>query len=97
MTRTMGGSAEFSYFPASQFPHARARPGCVGAAGRHVQPLDLRWCRQQGVQAANAPDVMQGVFREVFRDIGRFRRKRPGDSFRGWLWTVTRNRIRDHF
>jgi RNA polymerase sigma-70 factor (ECF subfamily) len=60
-------------------------------------PLIYDWCRQQGVQAADAPDVMQDVFRVVFRDVGKFRRERPGDSFRGWLWTVTRNRIRDYF
>jgi RNA polymerase sigma-70 factor (ECF subfamily) len=60
-------------------------------------PLIYDWCRQQGVQATNAPDVMQDVFRVVFRDIGKFRCERPGDSFRGWLWTVTRNRICDHF
>ena len=60
-------------------------------------PLIYDWCRQQGVQAADAPDVMQDVFRVVFRDIEKYRRERPGDRFRGWLWTVTRNRVRDHF
>ncbi len=60
-------------------------------------PLIYDWCRQQGVAAADAPDVLQEVFRAVYRDIGKFRRERPEDSFRGWLWTVTRNRIRDHF
>ena len=29
--------------------------------------------------------------------IDRFRREKAGDSFRGWLWGVTRNRLRDHF
>jgi RNA polymerase sigma-70 factor (ECF subfamily) len=29
--------------------------------------------------------------------VAQFRRERPGDSFRGWLWTITRNKIRDHF
>ena len=60
-------------------------------------PLIYDWCRQQGVPATDAPDVLQEVFRAVFRDIGKFRRERTGDSFRGWLWMVTRNRIRDHF
>jgi len=60
-------------------------------------PLIYDWCRQQGVQAVDAADIIQEVFRVVFRDIDKFRRQRSGDSFRGWLWTVTRNRIRDHF
>ena len=25
------------------------------------------------------------------------RRDRSGDSFRGWLWTITQNKIRDQF
>jgi RNA polymerase sigma-70 factor (ECF subfamily) len=60
-------------------------------------PLIYDWCRRQGVQAADAADVVQEVFRCVFRDIDKFQNERPSDSFRGWLWTVTRNRIRDHF
>lgn len=29
--------------------------------------------------------------------VERFRRERPGDSFRGWAWTITQNKIRDFF
>src|SRR5262249_13631026 len=29
------------------------------------------------------------------RAIGGFRREGPDHSFRGWLWTITRNKIRD--
>jgi RNA polymerase sigma-70 factor (ECF subfamily) len=39
--------------------------------------------------------VTQDVFRAVAGNIDRFRRERPGNSFRGWLWTITRNKIRD--
>ena len=54
------------------------------------------WCRRAGVSEADAPDVSQEVFSAVARHIADFRRERPGDSFRGWLWTITRNKVRDH-
>lgn len=60
-------------------------------------PLIYDWCRGQGLQAADAADVMQEVFRSVTNSVAQFRRDRAGDSFRGWLWTITRNKIRDHF
>jgi RNA polymerase sigma-70 factor (ECF subfamily) len=41
--------------------------------------------------------VGQEVFRALVRTIARFRRDGPGDSFRAWLATVTRNKIRDHW
>ena len=60
-------------------------------------PLVYRWCRQAGLQAADAADVGQEVFRSVARKIADFRREREGDTFRGWLRTITRNKIRDSF
>ena len=59
-------------------------------------PLVYDWCRHQGLQAADSADMLQEVFRAVWRKIGDFRRDRAGDSFRGWLWTIARNKIRDH-
>jgi RNA polymerase sigma-70 factor (ECF subfamily) len=59
-------------------------------------PLVYRWCRQAGLQPADAADVGQEVFRAVARKIGDFRRDRPGDSFRGWLRVITQNKLRDH-
>jgi RNA polymerase sigma-70 factor (ECF subfamily) len=59
-------------------------------------PLVYHWCRTSGLQAADAADVGQEVFRAVARKIGEFRRDRPGDSFRGWLRVITRNKITDH-
>lgn len=60
-------------------------------------PVVYGWARQSGLQASDAADVMQEVFRSVSTSIEAFDRKNPGDSFRGWLWTITRNKIRDHF
>jgi RNA polymerase sigma-70 factor, ECF subfamily len=60
-------------------------------------PVVYRWCRQLGVNQSDAPDIVQDVFAAVAADIGRFRRDRPGDSFGGWLRTITRHRVYDHF
>jgi RNA polymerase sigma-70 factor (ECF subfamily) len=59
-------------------------------------PLVYQWCRQCGLQAADAADVGQEVFKSVAINAAGFRRERPGDSLRGWLWTITHNKIRDH-
>jgi len=58
-------------------------------------PLVYERCRQNGLQPADASDVFQEVFRAVATQIGSFRRDRPGDTFRGWLWTITRNKLAD--
>lgn len=60
-------------------------------------PLVYRWCRQSGLQPADSSDVVQEVFRALAAGVADFRRSGQGDSFRGWLWTITRNKIRDHF
>ncbi len=41
--------------------------------------------------------MIQEVFQGVFQGIARFERNKPGQSLRGWLWTITRNKISDHF
>jgi RNA polymerase sigma-70 factor (ECF subfamily) len=77
----------------------RLRTGEAGAwerlAGLYGATVYV-WCRRAGVPEADAPDVSQEVFAAVARHIADFRRERPGDSFRGWLWTITRNKVRDH-
>jgi RNA polymerase sigma-70 factor (ECF subfamily) len=60
-------------------------------------PLVYHWCRQCGLQAEDAADVAQDVFAAVAGSVALFRREGPDDSFRAWLWTVARNKIRDHF
>jgi RNA polymerase sigma-70 factor (ECF subfamily) len=60
-------------------------------------PLVYQWCRQAGLQSHDAADVVQEVFSAVNSGLDRFRRQQPQDSFRGWLWTITRNKIRDYF
>lgn len=58
-------------------------------------PLVYHWCRRSGLQAEDAADVVQEVFRSLTQHIESFRKDRKGDTFRGWLWTITRNKIRD--
>lgn len=60
-------------------------------------PIVYRWCRSSGVPDADAPDVVQEVFASVARGIGTFRREKEEGSFRSWLATITRNRVRDFF
>jgi RNA polymerase sigma-70 factor (ECF subfamily) len=58
-------------------------------------PLVYGWCRRAGLQPTDAADVGQEVFAAVARGIGAFRHDREGDTFRGWLFTITRNKLRD--
>lgn len=60
-------------------------------------PLVYGWCRKRGLKENDAADVVQEVFRAVLVHSDRFHRDQPGDSFRGWLWTITRNKLHDHF
>src|SRR5436190_18671926 len=60
-------------------------------------PLVYSWGRRSGLNADDTADLMQEVFRSVAGSIGRFRRERPGDTFRGWLWTIARNKLRDYY
>jgi RNA polymerase sigma-70 factor (ECF subfamily) len=59
-------------------------------------PLVYQWCRHCGLQPDDAADIVQEVFRSLARSLDSFRREQPGDSFRAWLWTITRNKLRDH-
>ena len=60
-------------------------------------PLVYYWCRRAGLQPGDAADILQNVFQSVVTGIDRFRHDRPDDTLRGWLWTIARNRLRDHF
>lgn len=60
-------------------------------------PLVYRWACQAGLQESDAADIVPEVFQAIATRIHDFRHDRPGDSFRGWLYTITRNKVRDHF
>src|SRR5262249_40836695 len=57
------------------------------------RPLVLYWCDRAGVDATDAEDVAQEVFAAAAAALERFRRDRPGDTFRGGLRTIPRNQI----
>jgi RNA polymerase sigma-70 factor, ECF subfamily len=60
-------------------------------------PLTYDWARKAGLQPSDAADVVQDVFARVSTHLATFRREKAGDSFRGWLWTICANRIRDYY
>ena len=57
-------------------------------------PLVYRWAREGGLQASDAADIVQEVFRTVAIKIDSFEMDHERASFRGWLWTITRNQVR---
>jgi RNA polymerase sigma-70 factor (ECF subfamily) len=59
-------------------------------------PLVLGWCRGWGLRDEDAADVFQEVFQAVAVHLAGFHRDRPGDTFRGWLRIITRNKVTDH-
>jgi len=79
---------------------ARAQARQADAWERLVElygPLVYHWCRQWRLPDADTADVFQEVFQAVAAHLDRFRRAHAGDTFRGWLRTITRNKVRDHF
>ena len=57
-------------------------------------PLIFHWCRTCKLKEADCADVMQDVFKVVAGKMATFQNKKNG-SMRGWLWTITQNKIRD--
>lgn len=60
-------------------------------------PLVYSWCRMRGLDAETARDVGQDVFIAVSRNLQGFERKSPGGTLRGWIRSITENKIRDHW
>lgn len=58
-------------------------------------PLLYHWCRRWRLQDEDLADVFQEVFQTLVVHIGAFRRVRENDTFRGWLWTITRSKVLD--
>ena len=56
-------------------------------------PVVYGFLRKRGVQDADAADLMQDVFRSVAGAANRLDYDRQRGTFRGWLYTVTRNKL----
>lgn len=59
-------------------------------------PLVAGWCRRLNVPEQDIADVLQDVFTAVSRNVERFRKDSPQDTFRGWLAVITRNKVNDY-
>ena len=60
-------------------------------------PLVYFWCQKLNLPAQDIPDVVQEVFKAVSTNIDNFRKDRPSDTFRGWLRTIARSKVIDHY
>jgi len=60
-------------------------------------PLVMHWLARTGLDEEERRDVFQEVFQAAARHIDAFRKEKPTDTFRGWLRTITRNKVNDWF
>lgn len=58
-------------------------------------PLIYDYARQQGLQDADAADLAQACLRRFAVSVGRFEYEPQRGSFRSWLFTLVRNKLRD--
>jgi RNA polymerase sigma factor (sigma-70 family) len=58
-------------------------------------PVVYAFAHKRGLQEADASDLTQEVMRAVAGAAGRFQYDASAGSFRGWLFTVARNKLRD--
>ena len=74
-----------------------ADPAAWERLAKLYAPLVAFWCRRWGVADQDIVDVLQDVFSAVASHLQGFRKERAGDTFRGWLLTIARNKTRDYF
>ena len=60
-------------------------------------PLVFFWARRGGLASADAADLVQEVWQSVAGALSRFQCDEATGTFRGWLWTIARNKLNDHF
>ena len=56
-------------------------------------PVVYGFARKRGLQDADAADLMQDVMRSISSAIARLDYNRAQGTFRGWLFTMTRNKV----
>lgn len=98
MGRVEAASSESSSVSSTLLDQLRSgRPEAWERLVRLYSPVVYRWCRRSGLAAEDAADVLQEVLSAVMLHLPDFHRDRPEGSFSGWLATITRNKVRDHF
>lgn len=58
-------------------------------------PLVSSWISKAGLDEASGADVAQEVWQAVASNLEKFRRSSESGTFRGWVWTITRNKMND--
>lgn len=58
-------------------------------------PLVIKWCNRLKVSPEATADCIQEVFAAVSRSLDTYHPPGTSGAFRGWLWTITRNKLRD--
>jgi RNA polymerase sigma-70 factor (ECF subfamily) len=58
-------------------------------------PLLLAWSRKAGLSPEDAADHVQEVFAQLVRKLPEFYYDREKGAFRGWLWTVLVNTLKN--
>jgi RNA polymerase sigma factor (sigma-70 family) len=58
-------------------------------------PLLYGYARKRGLQDADAADVTQGTLRQVAAHVGSLEYDPRHGTFRGWLFTIVRNLVRN--
>jgi RNA polymerase sigma factor (sigma-70 family) len=76
---------------------ARLRDGNDADAWREFvalyAPVVYGFARKRGLQDADAADLMQDVLRSVAAHMPQLEYDRAKGTFRGWLYTITRNKV----
>ena len=57
-------------------------------------PVVYQYARRQGLQDADAADVTQDVLQRLAQAMSEAKFDKSRGSFRGWLFTIARNRVR---
>jgi RNA polymerase sigma factor (sigma-70 family) len=75
----------------------RIRDGANHVAWREFAqmygPVIYGFARKRGLQDADAADLMQEVLRSISGAIQKLEYDRKQGTFRGWLFTITRNKV----
>jgi RNA polymerase sigma-70 factor (ECF subfamily) len=95
---SLGGASQPSSVSSTLLDQLRAhRPEAWQCLVGLYGPVTYRWCRRSNLTAEDAADVVQEVLSAVMVHLPDFRRDRREDSFSGWLATITRNKVREHY